>query len=217
MNNKELINLEHYRKLIENRKFDEYDIIGFLVLIREYINKTDNPIFYDFANGIAHRKRNQGIIYDSMYFAVLNNYSKDYNGKVIGYHGVMYDIWEDECKKISQKFNIKLTPIIMQELLVCMFSIFHRSKFSTDSRSTNKEVYIEGSLEIIVNNNGSIALLTSDDINKLMVCFIKIDDLLISDSFTGDFILNPVETYRKNGFLHLRDDRGDILRVAKRK
>lgn len=217
MNDKELINLEHYRNLIENRKFDEYDIIGFLALIREYINNTDNPMFYDFANGIAHRKRNKGIIYDNIYFAVLNNYSKDSNGKVDGYNGVLYDTWKDECKKISNKFNINLTPIIMQELLVCMFSIFHRSRFLTDSRSINKTVHIDGSLEIIVDNNGSISLLTSDDINKIMVCFIKIDNLLILDSFKDGFIFNPVETYRKNGFLYLKYDKGDILKVTKRK
>ena len=45
MNEKELVNLNHYKYLIENRKFDEYDIIGFLVLIREYLNKDKNPTF----------------------------------------------------------------------------------------------------------------------------------------------------------------------------
>lgn len=66
MTEKELLDLKHYKNLIENRKFDEYDISGFLVLIREHITSKEHPLFRDFADGIAHRKRDKGIIYDKI-------------------------------------------------------------------------------------------------------------------------------------------------------
>ena len=42
MTDKELLNLKYYKEKIEKRKFTEYDIIGFLVLIREHINNNIN-------------------------------------------------------------------------------------------------------------------------------------------------------------------------------
>lgn len=214
MNEKELNNLQHYKKLIENRKFDEYDIIGFLILIRDYINRNKNPMIYDIANGIAHRKRNKGKIYDSIYYAVLNYYSINKEGHVEGYHGILEDEWKIECLNLSQQFHIKITPIISIELAICMFSIIHRSEYETDSKSINKKISIKGSIEMLVNKY-NLSILTSDDINKITVCFMKIDSVeILKKDF---FIMNVVETYRKKGFLYLRSDNEDILKVTKRK
>ena len=214
MNLKELNNLEHYRYLIENRKFDEYDIIGFLVLIREYIDRNLNPLIHDIADGTAHRKRNRGKIYDSMYYAVLNNYSIDKNGHIEGYHGILNNEWKTECLNLSQQFHIKITPIISSELAICMFSIIHRSEYETNSKSHNKEVPIKGSIEMLVNKD-TLSISTSDDINKLQVCFMKIANVeIINDK---PFIVGVVGTYRKNKFLYLKSDDGDILKVTKRK
>ena len=56
---------------------------------------------------------------------------------------------------------------------------------------------------------------SSDDINKITVCFMKIDNVEI---FKKDFfIMNVVETYRKKGFLYLKSGNEDILKVTKRK
>lgn len=57
--------------------------------------------------------------------------------------------------------------------------------------------------------------MTSDDINKITICFMIIENIEIIKK--DDFIMNPVETYRKNKFLYLRTDNGDILKVTKRK
>lgn len=214
MNEKELNNLGHYKCLIENRKFDEYDIMGFLVLIREHINQKKNPMIYDIANGTAHRKRNKGKIYNSIYYAVLNNYSTNEDGKVDGYHGILNNAWKTECLNLSQQFHIKITPIISIELAICMFSIIHRSEYETDTKSINKEISIKGSIEMLTNKD-NLSILTSDDINKITVCFMKIDNVEV---FKKDsFIMSVVETYRKNGFLYLKSDNEDILKVTKRK
>lgn len=214
MNEKELKNLQHYKKLIENRKFDEYDIMGFLVLIREYINPKKNPIIFDIANGTAHRTRNRGKIYDCIYFAILNNYSIGDDGHVEGYHGVLDSELESECSSLSKQFNIKITPIISVELAVCMFSIIHRSKYETNDKSLKKEITIRGSIEMMTSEN-SLSILTSDDINKITVCFMKIKNIDVM--LKNEFITTTVETYRKNKFLYLRSEGKDILKVTKRK
>lgn len=214
MNEKEIKNLEHYKQLIENRKFDEYDIMGFLVLIREYLDPKKNPIIFDIANGTAHRKRNKGKIYDCIYFAILNNYLIDKDGHVEGYHGVFDSEWKLECSNLSKQFNIKITPIIATELAVCLFSIIHRSKYETDIKSINKDINIKGSIEMMTSEN-SLSILTSDDINKITVCFMKIENIDIIEK--NKFIIDVVETYRKNKFLYLRSNGNDILKVTKRK
>ena len=98
-----------------------------------------------------------------------------------------------------------------------MTSIFHRSKYETSQQSPNKQINIRGSLEIIISSNGNLSYATSDDINNICVCFIKIDDLQINKNRYNNFIRTPVKTYRKNGFLYLKDGFGDILKVTKRK
>ena len=214
MNEKELSNLEHYKWLIENRRFDEYDIMGFLVLIREYLDQKKNPIIFDIANGTAHRKRSKGKIYDSIYFAILNHYSIDDDGHVEGYHGVLDSEWKLECFHLSEQFDIKITPVISLELAVCMFSIIHRSRYETDNKSVNKEISIKGSIEMMTGNN-SLSILTSDDINRITVCFMKIENINIIEK--NKLRMNVVETYRKNKFLYLRSDGNNILKVTKRK
>ena len=214
MNEKELKNLEHYRRLIENRKFDEYDIIGFLILIREYIVEKNNPIFFDIANGTAHRERNRGIIYESIYKANLNNYSLDKNNHVENYKGINDNDWKKECENISMQFNIKITPIIAVELAVCMFSIIHRSKFITNKKSLKNVVQINGSIEMRTGQN-ELYIITSDDIEKLSVCFMIIKNVKILKK--DIFIMDVVDTYRKNKFLYLRMNNENILKVTKRK
>ena len=55
--------LEHYKNVIENRSFAEYDILGFLIFIRRHLNK-DNVYIREFADLIAHRERDRGIVVD---------------------------------------------------------------------------------------------------------------------------------------------------------
>ena len=188
--------------------------MGFLVLIREYVDQKKNPIIFDIANGTAHRKRNKGKIYDSIYFAILNNYSTDNDGHVEGYHGVLDSEWKLECLYLSEQFDIKITPIISLELAVCMFSIIHRSRYETNDKSVNKKINIKGSIEMITNEN-SLSILTSDDINKMTICFMKIENIEIIKKDL--FIMSTVETYRKSKFLYLRSDGNNILKVTKRK
>lgn len=50
--------MEHYKKLIENREFDEFDILGFLIFIRSFIKPNKQyPLIEEFADLVAHRER----------------------------------------------------------------------------------------------------------------------------------------------------------------
>ena len=96
-----------------------------------------------------------------------------------------------------------------------MFSIIHRSEYETDKKSLNKSINIKGSIEMITNND-SFSIITSDDINKKTICFMKItDDIKIIKKNT--FIMDVVETYRKKGILYLKSEEDDILKVTRRK
>ncbi len=94
-----------------------------------------------------------------------------------------------------------------------MFSIIHRSRYETNDKSVNKKINIKGSIEMITNEN-SLSILTSDDINKMTICFMKIENIEIIKKDL--FIMSTVETYRKSKFLYLRSDGNNILKVTKR-
>ena len=57
---KERFMFEHYKKILEERLFDEYDILGFLIFIRRHISDSEYPYIRDFADLIAHRNRKRG-------------------------------------------------------------------------------------------------------------------------------------------------------------
>ena len=108
----------------------------------------------------------------------------------------------------------------MTELLVCVFSIIHRSTYVTSTR-LKKDYNIEGSLELLVDEEG-LYICASDDkgeinntfgiVEKTMRCILKITNIKLLGYRC--FIFNPVETYRKKGFLYLKDDEGGILKVT---
>ena len=47
---------KHYKYVIENRKFDEYDILGFLIFVRNFISKDKYKYIYEFTDLVAHRE-----------------------------------------------------------------------------------------------------------------------------------------------------------------
>ena len=93
-----------------------------------------------------------------------------------------------------------------------MFSIFHRALIETDNKSKRKAVSIKGSIELLSGPNNSISLLTSDDNKKYTACFMKIADVTVLKT---DFLMEAVETFRKNGMLYLKEKDEIILKVSK--
>ena len=85
---KEQTIINHYKYILENYLFDEYDILGFLIFIREKLDKSSCQYVYEFCDLIAHRTRNQGIIRDNIVKAINNSYELNSKNKVKDYHGI---------------------------------------------------------------------------------------------------------------------------------
>ena len=91
--------LKNYKELIENRAFDEFDILGFLIFIRSFIYKNSKyKLIEEFADLVAHRERNQGIAMKCIANAIDNKYLCKANSKEIeGYNGIDEDEWKNQC------------------------------------------------------------------------------------------------------------------------
>ncbi len=166
MNIKEIKMLEHYRYLIENRLFDEYDIYGFLILIRNYLPKKELRLVHEFADNVAHRERDQGLVFENLKNCRLNKYQTKDGKKVIGYIGYKPKTWNNEWKKLMNLFRISINSIILKELTVCLFSLFQEVNYVDENGKIGK-------LGLFINpDHNQISIYTSEEkSNSYMVCF----------------------------------------------
>lgn len=209
------MNLNRFRQIIEKRKFDEYDIIVFLITIRAHLEKTRTPFIYDFADGIAHRDRDQGYAFNSIMNAEKSNYVLNKFGRVRNYDGIVYEIWKNEWINISKLFNIKITPIIISEITLCIFSIFQFTKFKHNQKQIedNHELQkFKGTFELLIDKNLNLNLST---IGKKAVCYGRLSDIVVEDKHRNTFFFDPVETVRINKRLYLQCNGERILYVKK--
>ncbi len=207
MNQKEIINLKYYKDKIEKRKFDEYDIIGFLILIRRHLDKNVTPFLCDFADGIAHRERNKGVAYNNIHKAYGNNFTINPDGTIKDFYGISNIAWENELNDISIRFNIKITPIVQSEILLCIISIFQYTLFID-----KKNQSFNGRHEISISDNGKLHFCLA---NHFFICYAKLENAVAELKYRNKILEKPIETFRKNGTLYLRDEDGIILKVSK--
>ena len=216
MNKKEEINLKKIKNIIENRKFDEYDIISFLIIIRPYLTSKKNPFIYDFANNIAHRKRDRGNALESITSAEINNYLLNDEGKVNNYNGISEENWNIEWKHISAKFNIKLTPIIISEITLCLFSLVQFSEFEYNINSIKDKPNlkkIKGKYELLIDDDSNLHLTT---LGTKMVCYAKLINIQVEEKYKNKILFEPVETVRINKKLYLKYNNENILYVKRK-
>ena len=71
---KERLMITHYFGLLAENNFTEYDILGFLMVLRRELDKEKYKYIHDFSNLIAHRNRNKGVAMDAIKGAIDNNY-----------------------------------------------------------------------------------------------------------------------------------------------
>lgn len=104
---KEKSMLAYYKNILEQRLFDEYDILGFLIFIRRHLSDGKYPYIKEFADLVAHRKRNQGKILDAISGAIKNQYQLiPGTAHVQGYVGMQYVDWEKEWQELGHEFDI---------------------------------------------------------------------------------------------------------------
>lgn len=209
MDIKEAEMLAHYKYIIENRLFDEYDIYSFLILIRDHIPNGSFQIFKEYADAVAHRKKDKGMIIDNIKLCINNNYeTKD--GKVIkGYKSFSIKSWNTQLKELLKYFNIVSDKKIIKEITLCIFSLFQELRF-VDVNNQNV-----GKLVLFVNpDRNQIDLCTSEGTtNSLMVCFAKLDNVEIKQKLIEVFDNLPAEAIRENGILKLKNKKGIICEI----
>lgn len=211
MNNllsKETVMLEHYRSILENRTFDEYDILGFLIFIRCDLDKEFQYI-KEFADLVAHRQRDRGVAMTAIVTAIKNNYKQEPNKKNIkGYAGIHTEDWRNEWKKFLSSKKIKFSEELLLDLTMCIYSLAQNTLYSTKD---GNEKY-NGKIELFQDHNGNLNLCTIEtQPQSPYICFAQIGPYKYKKIFPSTHIEETVETFRENGVLHLRTVSGDIL------
>lgn len=192
--------LKHYKNKIESRSFDEYDIIGFLIFFRSYINKGNYKTIYEFADLIAHRNRNRGRVMESIKNEIDNNYKFRCGSKKIkGYNGIHYDKWEKEWERLGKEFDIKFTAEIIRDLTICIFTIAQFTEYKKGKYS--------GRIEMIKSENALSLHTTESNAKSLYIVFFN---LLLDPSKNIEDekfypVDVPIEAVRINGELKLKE------------
>ena len=191
--------LSHYRDILERQLFDEYDVLGFLIFIRSYISCADYPDLYDFCDLIAHRNRNRGNAMSAISGAIENDYTIIPEGKSVkGYNGIDTIELKDEVKKLGSEFGIAMNDCIIDEMMICLFSLIQFT--------THKNKKYEGRAELCQMNDGCLAVLTTEGKpHSLYICFAKIGPFQFLKTYPAGHISSAIEAVRIDGELRLRD------------
>lgn len=207
MDKKEQQIMKHYKEVLEERKFDEYDILGLLIFIRRHLQDDIYPNIKEFSHLIAHRKRTKGLINSCIVTAIENRYeTEEGSRRVIGYHGMNYDEWIKEWKDFGKEFNITFDDRIIEEITLCVFSL---AQFTTYSDEKGRG---SGVIELFIGKDNSMALATTEGKrDSLYVCFSKFGCFKPCREISGGHLRNPVEAIRENGKLRLIDSEGYII------
>lgn len=211
MNLKEKNMLAHYKELIENRLFDEYDIHSFLIFIRRHIPTDNFNLIHEISDTIAHTEKDRGIIHDNIEKCINTNYKKEGGRGIIGYNGCPIESWNKEWKKLMDYFNILVDELILKEITLCIYSLLQDIEYVTKDKADNKI----GKLRLIINPEYSEILLctTENHPYSFLVCFTKLADIDLNQTFNEFIKCKPSETFREQGILKLRNEKGIVCEI----
>ena len=170
LSEKEKMMLAHYRALIQDNTFDEYDILGFLIFIRRHIRHNEKMAYIEeFTDLIAHRERDRGIIVNSIRNAKANAYNTEAGTKtVIGYHGLKMDRWIKEWEGLEEACSISFSSTTMHEISLCICSLCQGTHYKFGDNQVGK-------IELIQSNDDCLGLVTSEGLpNSLYICFFNL-------------------------------------------
>lgn len=198
--------LQHYKWIIENRMFDEYDILGFLIFIRRHLSTKKYEYIRDFSDLIAHRERDKGIVVDCILACIENNYAIDADGKSLkDYHGIDMGKWDTEWRELGNDFCIGMNADIIKEITLCIFSLSQHTQHVCKGG-------ISGTIKLLFTTNDFICLVTAENRGDAQwVCFAKCGSFVFDREYTKGYLKKPVETKRENGILRLFDEDGYII------
>ena len=174
--------LNHYRKNIETRTFDQYDIYAFLIFIREYLPKGQCEFLRDIGDMIAHRNRNKGKAIDTMKKYIDNN----------KYSGCSYKTLSAQIKSACNTFNIAIDKIAIREIILCIIAL------SNHVEHKNENVNMQ--FRVVRGEDNKLGLISATD--DEWICYME---YLPKVSFTTErIVLEPFEALRENGEIILK-------------
>lgn len=188
--------LRHYLELFANRKFDEYDVYGFLILVRDNVTGW----LHDFSDLVAHRKREKGKIYNVIEKALLNSGQDgeivlEQDGKTVkGYRGIQNNALQNEIKKFAKTYGYNLKKDILDEIVLCIFSIAHLSEYYFDDLGFSR-------MRLTIENNNELMLNTEinyggDWKGTIGFAKLKYNPIQLKDEW---WLNEPIEVLRENG------------------
>jgi len=197
MDKKALCILSRYREQIESNLFDEMDLLGFLIFVRSYIEKSRFPGIYEFCNLIAHRNRDQGTVMECIEHAIENNYEALPNSKEIkGYQGITKEQWDKEWTDLGSVFSIHLTSQTLSEIMLCLFSLTQYTEYKSSKGS--------GTIVVFQGLGGKLALMTTEGQgDSKLVCFSTYEPYVFQYDYLVGWITDVIETRRVGTELHL--------------
>jgi hypothetical protein len=206
LNQKETLMLRHYSKLLDEFLFDEYDILGFLMLIRERIRKEKTyPCILEFSDLIAHYERDRGLVFDAIKTAIDNGYKTTDGKRIIDYKGIDETTWISEWDGLLTELNISVNKRLLDEITICICSLANGSSYYNEKSRHSGIMYLGFS-------ENKIALVTTEgERNSLHITFFVYSGISLNVDRKYDFGKWIGETVRENGSLRMRDKSGDYI------
>ena len=206
---KERLMITHYFGLLAENSFTEYDILGFLMVLRQELDSEKYKYIYEFANLIAHRSRNQGVAMDAIQGAIDNGYKIiDGTTKIRGYHGIPYDKWKTEWQNLSACFSMQLSDEAVHDITICVFSLAQNTVYNKTETKDGVTKRYSGKMDLFGSKDRELMLGTAENEQNLSIWFASTSNKKLED-------LKPinatVETFRKDGILHLGTIDGAII------
>lgn len=206
---KERLMIAHYFGLLAENNFTEYDILGFLIVLRQELDGEKYKYIYDFANLIAHRSRNQGVAMDAIQGAIDNGYKFiDGTTKIRGYHGIPYDKWKTEWQNLSAQFSVRLSDETIHDITICVFSLAQNTAYNKTETKDSVTKRYGGKMALFGSKDRELMLGTAENEHSRSICFASTSNEKVEN-------LKPinatVETFRKDGILHLKTIEGTVI------
>lgn len=188
--------LRHYLELFASRNFDEYDVYGFLILVRDNVSGW----LHDFSDLVAHRKREKGKIYSVIEKTLLNlgqdgEIILEQDGKKVKwYKGIQNNALQNEIKNFAGRYGYNLTKDILNEIVLCIFSIAHLSEYYFDNLGFSR-------MRLTIASDNTLMLNTEINYNgdwKGTVGFAKLEynPIISKDEW---WLNEPIEILREDG------------------
>ena len=215
MDLKERVLFNCLKNKLENDTFVELDIYSFLILIRPYIRKNNSRLKYieEFADLIAHRERDRGLVHDAISSAIENEYELivDSNGKdsIMGYKGIIYTKWNDEWKLLAKDNNIKINDKIIRGITLCICSLAQHTKYESYEKDKNNrrcKKHLGKIFVVAEKDKKSICLATTEGKkDSLCICFARFFGYKINDNYDYKYFKSRkvLTTIREDGKLKL--------------